>query len=153
LTQDFSDFPKGKNRKKASEAGTNLKPGPFVVVEPCYFIDRHLRFQCQELDGTLLMGSSAVISVHTNSHPCVVSGLYAQKTKVEGSRGRRSSQNGPGLANATWPIVRASTLDLEYPRPVCKLLIPRLAPRNGHRALRPLMTLNSTTTTAITRRA
>jgi hypothetical protein len=66
LTQDFSDFPKGKNRKKANEARTNLELGPFVFVESCYFIDRHARFPSQELDGSLLMGPIAVISVHAN---------------------------------------------------------------------------------------
>lgn len=65
-TQHFADFSDGKNGKKASDARTNLKLGPFVFVEPCYFIDRHARFPGQELDGSLLMGSFAVISVHTN---------------------------------------------------------------------------------------
>ena len=73
-TQHFSDFSDGKNGKKASEARTNRKLGPFVFVELCYFIDRHLRFLSQELDGSLLMGSFAVISVHT-THPCMVCAL------------------------------------------------------------------------------
>ena len=72
-TQHFSDLSDGKNGQKASEARTNLKLGPFSFVELCYFIDRHLRFLSQELDGSLLMGS---FGVHTNSHPCMVCVLY-----------------------------------------------------------------------------
>lgn len=64
--QHFADFSDGENGKKASDAGTNRELGPFVFVEPCYFIDRHARFPSQELDGSLLMGSIAGISVHAN---------------------------------------------------------------------------------------
>ena len=76
-TQRFSDVSDGKNGKKASDARTNLKPGSFVFIELCYFIDRHLRFLSQELDGSLLMGSFAAIGVHTTSLPCMVCVLYS----------------------------------------------------------------------------
>jgi hypothetical protein len=65
LTQHFPDFSNGENRKKAGNARTNRQLGPFVFVELRYFIDRHLRFQSQELDGSLLMGLPTELSVHS----------------------------------------------------------------------------------------
>jgi hypothetical protein len=66
LTQHFPDISDGENAKKAPDTRTNLKLGPCVFVELRHFINRHLRLLGQELDGSLLMGSFAVISGHSN---------------------------------------------------------------------------------------
>ena len=71
FTQRFSDLSESKNTKKSSDARTHLQVGQFVFVESRYFIDRHLRFLSQELDGSLVMGSFALVNVHRNA-PCMI---------------------------------------------------------------------------------
>lgn len=66
LTQHFPDISDRENAEKAPEARTYLKLGACVLVELRHFTDWHLRFSGQELDGSLVMGCCAVISVHGN---------------------------------------------------------------------------------------
>ncbi len=64
FTQRLADIAEGEDTKEAPDARANLELGVGVFVELRHFIDRHLRFLGQGLDGSLVMGFFAVISVH-----------------------------------------------------------------------------------------
>src|SRR6185503_14900319 len=64
LTKNFAHVPQRENAKKAPDARTLLELAPRVFVELRHFTDWHLRLLGQELDGSLVMGWRAVISVH-----------------------------------------------------------------------------------------
>jgi len=64
LTQRLAVIPQGEDAEEAPDARANLELGVGVFVEARHFIDRHLRFLGQGLDGSLVVGFFAVISVH-----------------------------------------------------------------------------------------
>lgn len=67
-TQYCADFSYCKNGKKAGDARTNRKLGPFIFVELYDLIDQHARFPSQKLDGALLEGLLAELGVHSEIH-------------------------------------------------------------------------------------
>ncbi len=77
LTQHFAHVPGRENAEKTSDAGTDLELGVGVFVEPRHFIDRHLRFLGQGLDGSLVMGLFAGQIRHAPKYALVLGGYCA----------------------------------------------------------------------------
>ena len=57
LAQQLADIADREDAEKALDARADLELGPRLVVELRDFIDRHLRFPGEVLDGALVMGS------------------------------------------------------------------------------------------------